>query len=143
MSSSAADAIRTLPKVPQTVFVVDDEPAHLRVCERVLQRAGYRVVTAANGASALRALAFSTVDLILLDVFMPERDGFETILTLRKSHAKIPIVVMSGGGRVTAAADVLTQCQNLGASATLTKPFTDAELLGVIAGALGNRPAPG
>jgi CheY-like chemotaxis protein len=113
----------------KVVFVVDDDPGTLRACERILNYAGYHVVTAPNGAFALRTLALtSSIDLLLCDIFMPEKDGFETIETVRRKIPGVPIIAMSGGGGVTSAGDVLAQCTKLGARTFLTKPFSVADL---------------
>jgi CheY-like chemotaxis protein len=130
-------AKKNSPPPKKIVFVVDDDPAHLRACERILKRSGYHVVTATNGASALRTLALTTVDLLLCDIFLPERDGFEIIQTVRRRTPGIPIIAMSGGGVVTSREDVLKQAGKLGAKTLLEKPFSESELTRVVAEALG------
>ena len=127
------------PEIQRVVLVVDDDPAMVRLCERVLQQAAYRVFTANDGAAALRTMALSAVDLVLLDVFMPEKDGFETLNALRRHHPKIPVIAMSGGGFVTTPDDVLAQCRKLGVNGLLAKPFTDTELVRAVTDTFGAR----
>jgi CheY-like chemotaxis protein len=132
---SDSETILTRKKV---VFVVDDDPGVLRACERMLNHAGYHVVTAPNGAFALRTLALtSSIDLLLCDVFMPEKDGFETIETVRRKIPSVPIIAMSGGGGVRSPGDVLAQCAKLGARTFLTKPFSGADLTQAVAEIIG------
>lgn len=119
------------------ILVVDDDQAHASACERVLTQAGYEAITAPDGASALRALADWTVDLLLLDVFMPETDGIEVIQELRRRNPQVRIIAMSGGGWSYANADdVLALCTKLGAHAVLEKPFEANRLLETVAAVL-------
>jgi CheY-like chemotaxis protein len=81
-----------------TILVVDDEPAVLTLCQRMLQSGGYGVVTASSGEAAL-SLACSdrhTIDLALLDVMMPGINGIELATRLRTAHPELPIVLMTG-----------------------------------------------
>lgn len=125
--------------VPKIIFIVDDDVGHVNVCERVLKNAGYLVTTATNGADALKTLAHSTVDLLLVDIFMPETDGFEVIQSVRRRSPGVVIVAMSGGGVATRAEDVLGSAAKLGARAILQKPFTAEELTNTVAAAIGPR----
>lgn len=114
------------------VFIVDDDPSHARICERILKRAGYGVVTANQGDQALKVLAQTTVDVLLLDVIMPGKDGFEVLLALRRTNPTIPVISMSGSSDVVPSRDLLKQCKLLGARRILAKPFTEAALLEAI-----------
>lgn len=118
------------------IFIVDDDAAHRRVWERVLKRAGYGVVTASDGAKALHVLSQTSVDLMLLDVVMPDKDGFETLMALRASNSQIPVIAMSGSGGPQNNHTLLRQCRLLGATAILTKPFSEPVLIETITGAL-------
>lgn len=131
------------PEIKSTILVVEDDAAFARVCTSVLKNDGYQVLNASDGSAGLRTLALSKVDLVLLDIFMPEKDGFETLATLRRHHPTLPVIAMSGGGLVTTPQDVLDQCQHLGVAAMLAKPFTDEELLRAVADALRPKPPAG
>jgi len=84
------------------VLIVDDEPAIRQLFQYVFEDEGYEVSTAGNGLEALQALAAGAMDLIILDVSMPEMDGREFMLELTRRAAKtpwlaeIPIIVMTG-----------------------------------------------
>jgi len=68
---------------------------------------------------------------VLTDVLMPDMDGTELLLALRRSHPEVPVVAMSGGGRISAV-NYLDTMNALGAAAVPPKPFTEGELLAVI-----------
>jgi signal transduction histidine kinase/ActR/RegA family two-component response regulator len=82
----------------ETILLVDDEPTIRLVTEQALIKSNYRVLTAANGAEALAALAKSAGDvkLVLTDVMMPIMDGTQLVHALRKMNPALPVVVMSG-----------------------------------------------
>ena len=83
---------------------------------------------ASEGRGGLKQLERSLADLILLDMFMPDKDGLETIGELRRTHPGIRIIAMSGGG-FKGTVDVLHVATMLGARRTLAKPFTREQLL--------------
>lgn len=123
----------------RTILVVDDDPGFLAMCRELLETSGYAVVTASSGTAAIRILDTSPeVDLVVVDIFMPERDGFEVIAFVRGRHPRPSVVAMSGGGTLGASGkDVLDQARLLGASAVLRKPFTHGDLIAAIAQAEG------
>ena len=102
----------------QRILVVDDEPEAVELVEFNLKQAGYAVSTAADGAEALRKARAQTPDLIVLDVMLPEMDGFEICKTLRLDAA-------------TAKAAEIDRVLGLelGADDYLTKPFSPRELM--------------
>jgi CheY-like chemotaxis protein len=114
-----------------SILVVDDEEEMRDTLERVLAEAGYRVVTAGNGAEVGSILAQVHVDLVMTDLLMPEKDGTEVIAELRKKHPSTPIVAMSGGGRMPRG-EYLKIARLFGAHAILEKPFTNEQLLSTI-----------
>ena len=109
------------------ILVVDDEPEIIELVEFNLKQAGYAVITAADGAEALKKARSHPPDLIVLDVMLPEMDGFEICKALRldAATAKIPIVML------TAKAAEIDRVLGLelGADDYLTKPFSPRELL--------------
>ena len=107
-----------------SVLVVDDEENLCRLMEVSLQRQGYNVVVAHNGREALALVAKHKVDLVLLDVMMPEMDGFATCTELRKL-SDMPIVMLTALNRPD---DIVTGF-NLGADDYITKPFTFREVV--------------
>ena len=80
-----------------TVLIADDNPDNVELVREVLEGAGYTVVTAYDGDEALLRVAESNPDLIILDVMMPGKDGFETLAQLRSEPATkdIPVVILT------------------------------------------------
>ena len=111
----------------QRILVVDDEPEAVELVEFNLKQSGYAVSTAADGAEALKKARAQTPDLIVLDVMLPEMDGFEICKTLRldAATAKVPIIML------TAKAAEIDRVLGLelGADDYLTKPFSPRELM--------------
>jgi DNA-binding response OmpR family regulator len=110
--------------MPKTILIADDA-ANIRVMVKdYLQEKGYRVVTAENGQEALYVARHEKPDLILLDIMMPELDGYEFITTYRK-EADTPIILLTA--RLEESDKVLGL--ELGADDYLTKPFGLRELM--------------
>ena len=108
----------------RTIMVVDDEPHIVRFTAMNLEVEGYNVVTAENGARALETLgAGEPVDLVVLDVMMPEMDGFETLRRIR-SDSSVPVIFVTVRGDE---ADRVAGL-DLGADDYITKPFSPREL---------------
>jgi two-component system KDP operon response regulator KdpE len=123
-----------------SILVVDDEPAILRAVRTNLVRHGFQVATAETGAEALALAARSPADLILLDLGLPDVEGFEVIREIR-ARTNTPIIVLSVRGAERDKVAAL----DLGADDYLTKPFGVEELLARIRVALRHaaRPAQG
>jgi Response regulator containing CheY-like receiver, AAA-type ATPase, and DNA-binding domains len=120
--------------VTLNVLIVDDEEmVRLTLCQ-LLEREGHKIVTAVNGAEALAMLAVTDVDLVVTDMIMPDKDGVETIIAIRKRWPKLRILAISGGGR-TRNLDFLKYAKSVGADAILPKPFNRAELIQAVADA--------
>ncbi len=110
-----------------SVLVVDDEPNIVVSLEYLLQRAGYDVRVARDGAEALRAVAERKPDLILLDAMMPVRDGYDVCQTLRADPAfkDVRILMLTAKSRDVDQEKALA----LGADDYVTKPFSTRELV--------------
>ena len=110
-----------------TIMVVDDTPANLKLLEEMLQRRGYRVVQFPRGTMALKAAARNPPDLILLDIMMPEMDGFEVCHRLKadKNLKDIPVLFISA----LDGTDDKIKAFSAGGLDYVTKPFHDAEVL--------------
>jgi len=115
-----------------TVFVIDDEPGIVQLCQRLLQRAGYLVHTFLDPRQGINALDFLPAELLLLDIRMPEIDGFQVLEKARHNHPEIAVVVMTGFGTVETAIEALRR----GADGLILKPFSGAELVDSIQRAL-------
>jgi two-component system alkaline phosphatase synthesis response regulator PhoP len=107
------------------VLIVEDEPDMARGLQFNLEARGYTVVIAANGEAGLQAVTESKPDLVLLDVMLPKRDGYDVCRTLRKTHPDLPIVMLTAKGRE----DDVVLGLKLGADDYVKKPFSVAELI--------------
>ncbi len=103
------------------VLVVDDVENNRDVLSRRLERQGYAVATAENGRQALERLGTDTFDLVLLDIMMPEMDGYEVLQRLKASEGlrHIPVIMISALGEL----DSVVRCIGMGAEDYLPKPF--------------------
>ena len=106
------------------ILVVDDEPRIADICRDYLERAGFMVVTAANGADALTLARTKQPDLVVLDLGLPKMDGLDVTRALRK-QSNVPIIMLTA--RVDES-DKLVGLE-LGADDYLTKPFSPRELV--------------
>ena len=120
------------------ILVMDDDELLREALRVVLQGAGYEVIEAPDGAAGLRLQREQAADLVLVDIFMPERDGLEVIRALRAEIPQPKIVAMSGGGR-TGQIEVLRAAAALGAARILRKPFQPRELVTAVHELLGER----
>jgi CheY-like chemotaxis protein len=106
-----------------TILVADDDELLARMLEKALLRSGHQVIRAANGVEALRLYDPAKVDLVLTDLIMPEKEGLELIMSLRKINKEIKIIAMSGGGR-SGPENYLPIAKQMGSKAVLKKPFS-------------------
>jgi two-component system, OmpR family, KDP operon response regulator KdpE len=125
----------TAGAAPVRILVVDDEPAILRFLRVGLGSQGYLVLEAANAQSALDAVRQRGVDLVVLDLGLPDMDGLEVIRRIREGGSMLPIIVLTS--RDDEAAKV--QALDLGADDYVTKPFGIDELLARIRAAQRHR----
>ena len=111
---------------PATILVVDDLPQNVRLLEAVLAPRGYAIATATSGREALERLASDPIDLVLLDIVMPEMDGYEVCRALRADAATrfLPVVMITASGEQEKVAAI-----EAGADDFIAKPFDQAELL--------------
>ena len=122
------------------ILVVDDERDFRAIVARVLERAGYEVVTAADGLEGLRVFSQRTPDLVVLDGHLPDIDGFEVCRRLRVlPHGKdVPVLLCT----VRSALATVAAGFDAGATGYVLKPFEMEELLESVAAALKKRARP-
>lgn len=118
------------------IVVAEDEEKVRATLKRALTRAGYEVLEASNGRQCLELLRGTPVDLLVLDIFMPQLDGIEVIARMRQEFERVPILAISGGGTV-AQDQALDVASRFGAARTLAKPFQEAVLLSAVRELLG------
>jgi len=114
----------------KTVLVVDDSPTELRLMATTLSKQGYQVVTAIDGEDALTKAQSLQPDLVLLDIILPKKNGFQVCRQLKTSPdtSHLRVVLVSSKSQDSDRYWGLKQ----GADNYLTKPFTDAELLSAV-----------
>jgi two-component system OmpR family response regulator len=120
-------------RAAKRVLVVDDEPTIRELVAAALDEAGYRAVTAANGADAWRCMRRNAPDAIVLDLMMPVMNAARLIELMRQNArlAHVPVLIVS------AAYDACEEARSLGASACLTKPFQLEDVIDNIASLVG------
>ena len=125
----------TTGSTPSRVLIVDDEPAIRRFLRTGLNAQGYQTDEAETGEQALAVLARSRIDVLVLDLGLPDLDGLEVLKRVREGGATIPVVVLSSRSDEPMKVKAL----DLGADDYVTKPFGMDELLARIRAALRHR----
>ena len=104
------------------ILLVDDDDLFGEVTQKSLARMGYAVVYARNGKEALQLYNPETIDLVVTDLIMPDKEGLELITELHRTHPEVKIIAMSGGGRNNPEV-FLKAAKRFGAMKILAKPF--------------------
>ncbi len=106
------------------ILIVDDEVQNIELAKIILLKEGYQLYFADNGMDALDIIVNNPIDIVVLDLFMPKLDGFETLKKMRDTHIDIPVIV------VTAYTDDESheRAMRLGANDVMTKPYDIIEL---------------
>lgn len=120
------------------ILVIDDEAGIRESFTKILTRFGHSVVTAANGREGVDIHRETPVDIVITDIFMPEQEGIETIIELRRDFPDVKIIAVSGGG-CRGSRDYLPVARGLGADIVLSKPVSAGELQNVVKKALEGR----
>ena len=120
-------------KVPNVarILAIDDDNSIRKLLCLVLKDAGYEVSEASNGRIALEMQRESPAELIITDIFMPEKEGTEFIMDMSVEFPKVKVIAMSGGGNIEGV-DFLNLAENLGALKTFRKPFKQVDLLAAV-----------
>ncbi len=113
------------------ILVADDEKLVRVTIRKILTSAGHEVTEAANGREAIEMQNAQACDLLITDIIMPEKEGVETTIELKRDHPNLKIIAISGGGR-TRNLDFLKLAKQFGADAVLAKPFSEDQLLGAV-----------
>jgi CheY-like chemotaxis protein len=127
------------------ILVVDDDEMVRSTVKAMLESRGHEVAVAVDGEDGLRQLQKQSFDLVLCDIFMPNKDGIGTLREVRRVNADLPIIIMTGGspnaGRIGERGDVdyLHMARLLGATRTIGKPFTIKQLIVLVDEALAER----
>ena len=124
-----------------SILVIDDDRAVLSTVKLLLERAAHAVEAVDNSQAGLRLLETRGFDLLVVDIFMPGMDGFETMRLVHQSRPEMPVIVMSGQEFRSASErgpDFLHMATKLGAISSLQKPFRPQELLAAVAKSLSD-----
>ena len=113
------------------ILIADDEQDFRFLMQRALALAGHEVRVAKDGIEAMTSLHAAPADVAVVDLFMPVKDGIETILDIRRRYPDLKIIAITGSIPKTGVS-VLVMAQKLGAHLTLAKPFTVEELLAAV-----------
>lgn len=125
----------------KSILIVDDEPNIVTALEFLLQRSGYEVLTAQDGDAALIEVEAHVPDLVLLDVMLPRKSGYEVCQRIREraDWQHIKIIMLSAKGRDPE----ISKGLSLGADSYVTKPFSNKDLVAKIGELLGSAADPG
>jgi len=126
-----------------SILVIDDDRAVLTTIRILLERDAHAVAAFDNSRAGLRLLETQNFDLLIVDIFMPGMDGFETMGLVRQSRPEMPIIVISGNQPWPVsepAPDFLYMATKLGAVSSVQKPFRPEDLLTAVTRSLSDSP---
>lgn len=126
--------------MPRSVLLIEDDTELLRQMSRAFAGAGYTIQIAPDGQVGLDRFTRSPTALVVTDIIMPNREGIETIVALRKASALVKIIAVSGGYRV-GPVEFLDLARHVGADAVLGKPFRLSDLVALADRMLGRSPS--
>lgn len=135
LETTAPEMRKEARRANREILLVDDDPAIRRIIPRLLADEGYVAHTAADGARALDLASAVDFDLVLLDLNMPTKDGWETLEQLRKTNPTLPVIV------VTARPNQFFTALDSGVGALLEKPLDFTKLFKTIRELLAEAPA--
>jgi DNA-binding response OmpR family regulator len=118
------------------IIVIDDESDLRDIIQEALRSEGYEVSVAADGAQGIALQRKQPASLLITDIFMPNKEGIETIRDFHAEFPDVPIIAMSGGGRLKRRGNTLFAAKEVGAATILRKPFEMGDLLRSVAAAL-------
>jgi YesN/AraC family two-component response regulator len=114
-----------------SILIIDDDAQILKMLRQILERESYDVTEAFNGKQGLRLYRKNPTDLVITDIIMPEKEGIEIIIELKRDYPDVKIIAISGGGRINPE-DYLDIAKRLGAHRIFTKPVERKELLNAV-----------
>lgn len=120
------------------VLVVDDEPLVCEMLSVLLTRQGHTVHVADNGQAALRQIGEKAIDLVIIDIVMPQMDGLEAIKGMQERRPDLDIIAISGGARI-GNYDILAMAEKYGARQVFNKPLDNDALLEAVARIVGKQ----
>lgn len=126
-----------ITQIKKTILIIDDEVSLLQILAARLKYAGYDVITAHNGSEGLNKAQVVSPNLILLDIMMPDMDGYSVLLQLKKNRKtrSAPVVMLTS----VSESDAIDRAVNMGAVDYIVKPFTPAVLLDKVSRVISRR----
>jgi len=113
------------------ILVIDDEAPIRNIIGLTLRKQSHEIIEAPNGKVGIECQRQNPADIVITDIIMPEQDGIETIMNLRKAFPQTKIIAMSGGGRI-GPGSYLEMAKKMGAHHVLEKPLDRKELSAII-----------
>lgn len=120
-----------------TILLIDDSEPERALIRKMLEAEGYTVSEAEGGGAGVARFRTQRPDLVICDLMMPDKSGFETVQEIQKLDPAVKVVAVSGV--LFGFADHATMTQNLGLTAIVEKPFRHAQLLEAVRRALGRK----
>ena len=117
------------------ILVIDDDAGVRLTLQHVLAGAKFHVTCAANGVEGMRLFHERRPDLVICDIIMPEQEGIETVLQIKRDAPQTKVIAISGGGRI-GNANMLELARRVGADYAVSKPFSIPDLLLAVRNAL-------
>lgn len=119
------------------ILLIDDDATVRYALKQVLERAGHLVDEASDGQIGIELYSANQPEVVVTDIIMPNQEGIETIIKLKRMAPGVAIIAMSGGGR-TGNRDFLEMAEKLGAAKIMPKPFRPRELVEAVQTLLPN-----
>jgi DNA-binding response OmpR family regulator len=114
-----------------SILLVDDDDQFREMLSEALTGEGFQVREASDGGQGIKHYVEQPTDIVITDLVMPEKEGLEMIVEMKRLHAEVRIIAMSGGGRGSSQ-NYLKMAKAFGALVVLAKPFSHHEILGAI-----------
>ncbi|ADK81343.1 response regulator [Sediminispirochaeta smaragdinae] len=114
-----------------TILVIDDNDSYRAMLTMFLTEKEFMVIQADNGKSGWKLLHNQKPNLVILDIVMPDQEGIETLIQLRKEYPRLPVIAISGGGKI-GPDNYLKLAKAFGADETFEKPVSNTVLLSAI-----------
>ena len=115
-----------------SILVVDDEDQIRHLIRETLEQVGYHITEACDGKEAFQQYRLAPADLVIMDILMPNQDGLETTVALRREFPDVKVIVITGGSDMIGMLNFLDVAKMLGAHSTLQKPFEMKTLLDTV-----------
>ncbi|MDQ5909204.1 MAG: hypothetical protein QG599_1298 [Pseudomonadota bacterium] len=119
-----------------TILVIEDDEQFCQMLAQMLRQAGHQVETAANGVLGLERFRASAPELVITDILMPEKDGIDTILEIKREGTDTRLIAISGGRRAITPQFNLDSAALIGVQQVLAKPFSRQQILEAVEAAL-------